>query len=55
MEKFSDGDWDHLVGYVAQPKIQKVFERYTRDNPIPLISHVLLREPRFLRFLRYLF
>ncbi|NQV91301.1 NAD(P)/FAD-dependent oxidoreductase [Candidatus Woesearchaeota archaeon] len=54
MEKFSDKDWDRLIGYVAQPKIQKVFEKYTRDNPIPLITSVLLKEPRFLRFVRYL-
>ena len=55
IEKLSDKDWDKLVGYVAQPKIQKVFEKYTRDNPIPLVSNVLIREPKFLRFVKYLF
>ncbi len=54
MEKFSDDDWDRLVSYVRQPKVQKVFERYTRDNPIPLITSALLKEPRFLRFLKFL-
>ncbi len=55
MEKFSDNDWDKLVSYVAQPKVQKVFESYTRDNPIPLVTKALLKEPRFLLFGKYLF
>lgn len=54
-DKFSNGDWDKLVGYVNQPKIQKVFEQHTRDNPIPLVMKSLLKEPRFLRFGKYLF
>ena len=49
--KFSDQDWDKLVSYVAQPRIQKLFEKYTRDNPIPLVAGILWREPRFFRFL----
>ncbi len=53
--RFTNTDWDTLVGYVAQPKIQEVFEKYTRDNPLPLITSALLREPRFLRFTKYLF
>ncbi len=54
-EKFSDTDWDRLVGYVGQKKIQNVFEKYTRDNPIPLVMNALLREPRFALFAKYLF
>ena len=53
-EKFTDADWDRLVSYVAQPRIQAVFEKYTRDNPIPLVTLALLKEPRFLRFVKYL-
>ncbi|MBI4152052.1 NAD(P)/FAD-dependent oxidoreductase [Candidatus Woesearchaeota archaeon] len=54
MARFSDKDWDTLISYVGQPKIQAIFEKYTRDNPIPLVSHALLKEPRFLRFGKYL-
>ncbi len=54
-EKFSDKDWDNLIEYVDQPKIKKVLEKYTRDNPIPLVTHALLKEPRFLLFAKYLF
>ncbi len=54
LDKFSDDDWDKLVSYINQPKVQKVFEKYTRDNPIPLVTMALLKEPRFLRFAKYL-
>ena len=54
LDKFSDDDWDKLVSYINQPKVQKVFEKYTRDNPVPLVSMALLKEPRFLRFVKYL-
>jgi len=53
-DKFKDDDWDRLVSYINQPKIRKVFEQHTRDNPIPLVLKSLLREPRFLRFGKYL-
>ena len=55
LDKFKDKDWDRLVSYVTQPKIQAVFEKYTRDNPIPLVTHALIKEPRFLYFMKYLF
>ncbi|HLC52172.1 MAG TPA: NAD(P)/FAD-dependent oxidoreductase [Candidatus Nanoarchaeia archaeon] len=53
--KFSDQDWDKLVSYVKQAKVQRVFEKHTRDNPIPLVSLSLLYEPRFLYFLKHFF
>ncbi len=53
--KFSDKDWDKLVSYVNKPKVRTVFETYTRDNPIPLVTHALFAEPRFLGFLKYVF
>ena len=55
LDKFSNQDWDQLVSYIKQPKIQKIFEKYTRDNPVPLVTMTLLKEPRFLRFGKYLF
>lgn len=53
LSQFSDGDWDRLFAYVSQPRIQRVFEKYTRDNPFPLVASALLKEPRLLRFGRY--
>ena len=54
LDKFSDEDWDKLVSYINQPKVQKAFEKYTRDNPIPLVTMAVLKEPRFLYFIKYL-
>jgi len=53
--KFSDQDWDKLLKLVSQPKVQSIFTTHTRDNPFPLVSKALLKEPRFLYFAKYLF
>ena len=55
LNKFSDSDWDTLIKLVSQARIQKVFQKYSRDNPIPLLFHSILREPRFLLFTKHLF
>ncbi len=54
-DTFSDADWDKLLTLVGQKRVQKVFEKYSRDNPLPLITHTILREPRFLWFTKNLF
>ena len=54
LDKFSDNDWDRFISYVAQPKVQRVFEKYTRDNPVPLVTLSFLKEPRLLRFAKHL-
>ena len=55
LDKFSDQDWDRLVRYIKQERIQKILKNYTRDNPIPLVFLSLIKEPRFLYFTKYLF
>ncbi len=55
ISRFSDKDWDKLAFYINQPKIKELFERYSRDEPIPLVAKALWKEPRFLRFGKYLF
>tara|TARA_Y100000310_G_C20546722_1_gene745950 strand:- start:6 stop:1100 length:1095 start_codon:yes stop_codon:yes gene_type:complete len=54
MQKLSDKDWARLVGYAAKPRVQRVLEKYTRDNPVPLMTNVLLREPRLLLLAKFL-
>ena len=54
MDHFTNNDWDKLLSLVSQKKIQKVFEKYSRDNPIPLTFFSLIKEPRFLYFTRHL-
>ena len=54
LEKFTDKDWDRLVSYINQPKIQKILEKHTRENPLPILLKAGLKEPRFAYFMRYL-
>lgn len=54
LSRFSDADWNRLLLYISQRRIKKVLETYTRDNPFPLVASILLKEPRFLYFLKYL-
>ncbi len=55
LNKFSDADYDNLVGLMSQEKVRKVLKRYDRDTPIPLVANLLLKEPRFLLFSRMIF
>ncbi len=55
LNKFSDKDFDVLLGLVGQEKIQAVLEKHTRDNPWPIIVKSLLKEPRLVYFGKYLF
>jgi len=54
LDKFSDADWDTLVQYIETSGVSKVLEQHTRDNPFPIVLKALLKEPRFLKFVRYL-
>ncbi len=53
MDKFTNKDWDRLITLTKQNKIKKVFEKYSRDNPIPLTFLSLLKEPRYLYLIRH--
>ena len=55
LNKFSDKDYDKLLVLMSQEKIRKILKKYDRDTPIPLVANLLLREPRFLNFLKYFF
>lgn len=55
MDSFTDIDWDRLLDLTNQSKVQNILQKYSRDNPIPLVSSILLKEPRYLRFAKYLF
>ena len=51
LNKFSDEDYDRLLGLMNQEKVRKILKKYDRDTPIPLVVNLLLREPRFLGFI----
>jgi len=35
--------------------VKKILKKYDRDTPMPLVLNLLLREPRFLSFAKYIF
>lgn len=53
-DKITDQDLDKLFSLVKQEKVQKVLKKYSRDNPIPLFTNLILKEPRFALFGKYL-
>lgn len=55
LNRFSDRDYDRLLDLMSQEKVRKILKKYDRDSPIPLVSNLLLKEPRFLLFSRFLF
>ena len=55
LNKFSDKDYDKLLNLMSQEKVRKILKKYDRDTPIPLVANLLLKEPRFLYFLKTLF
>jgi len=55
LNKFSDKDYDKLVGLMDSEKVRRVLKKYDRDSPIPLVMNLLLKEPRFLGFGKVLF
>lgn len=48
LNRFSDEDYNLLLDLMDQEKVKKIFKKYDRDTPIPLVMNLLLREPRFL-------
>ncbi len=53
-DKFEDKDWDRLIYLMGQPKLQRLLEQHTRENPLPLVLKALWREPRLIWFGRFL-
>src|SRR3989344_2918566 len=43
---FSDKDLGLFVGYINQPRIQRILEKYTRENSVAIVIHSIIREPR---------
>ncbi len=55
LNRFSDEDYDYLLGLMSQDRIKKTLKKYDRDTPIPLILNLLLKEPRFLKYAGFAF
>jgi len=55
LNKFTDKDYNNLLKLMNQRRIKKTLKKYDRDQPIPLVLNLLLKEPRFLFFAKILF
>lgn len=54
LDKLSHKDYDYLVSLFKKEKTKEILEKYDRDFPSRFLFKLLLREPRFLYFLKYL-
>ncbi|MFH0752472.1 MAG: NAD(P)/FAD-dependent oxidoreductase [archaeon] len=50
LNKFSNEDYNQLVGYFTQNKIKKVLEEEDRDFPSRFLFKIIMKEPRLLKF-----
>ena len=51
MDNFSDNDFDYLLKLMNQEKVQKIIEEHDREFPSRFAMQLILKEPRFLKFL----
>ncbi|MFC1768999.1 NAD(P)-binding protein [Nanoarchaeota archaeon] len=54
LNKFSDRDYDDLVRLVKREGVKKTIEEHDREFPKMLTMKLLMKEPRFLKFAKYL-
>ncbi len=50
LDRFSDEDYNSLVGMLNGSKAKKVLESHDRDFPLKLLVKMLVKEPRLLKF-----
>ncbi len=50
-DRFNNRDYNYFLSLVKQDKVKKLLEKYDRDNLKKYAWKLILREPRFLKFL----
>ncbi|MFH0867677.1 MAG: NAD(P)/FAD-dependent oxidoreductase [Candidatus Woesearchaeota archaeon] len=55
LNRLADIDYDNLLKLMNQKKVKNILKKYDRDNPMPLVLNLLLKEPRFLLFSKFIF
>ena len=53
MDKFSENDWQYLIGLFRKKRNNDILNRYDRDYPSRFLLKMVLSEPRLLLFLKY--
>jgi digeranylgeranylglycerophospholipid reductase len=51
LNSFSDKDYNRLIEMVKKEDVKRLIEFYDRDFPSKMVLRLLIKEPRFLRFL----
>ena len=51
MDRFNEKDYDYLIKLVDNIKVKELIEIYDREFPSKFAFKLLLKEPRFLKFL----
>ena len=51
LNRMNDSDYDYLVKLTNQTRIKNILSKHERDYASKIVLNVLLREPRFLKFL----
>ena len=55
LNRFSDEDYNRLLRLMDSEKVRAILKKYDRDTPMPLVTNLMLKEPRFLTFAKALF
>ena len=55
MDKFKEKDWDLLLGIFSNKGTKNLIEQFDRDYPSAFLIKLVLKEPRLLYFLKFLF
>ncbi len=55
LNRFTDRDYDNLIGLMDKESVKSILKKYDRDTPIPLLLNLALREPRFFSFIPKIF
>lgn len=51
LDRFSEKDYDDLLSIVSNKSVKEVLGRYDREFPSQLMFRLLIRQPKFLKFL----
>lgn len=54
MKKFKENDFDNLLYCTAKPKVKELIETFNRDYPSKFAIQLLLHQPSFLKFTKFL-
>lgn len=54
LDRFSDEDYDKLLKYCSNDKVKNILEAESRDFPTRFMTRLVVHQPKFLYFLKYL-